>query len=246
MTDFLRRIFRRRRHEEKPPFCTVIVAAAGSSTRMGGEDKIMADLLGEPVIVHTLRALEDCGRINEIIVVTRSELILPIGEAARRAGFSKLTKIIEGGETRTHSVRLGTLEADGQAELIAVHDGARPLVTQEVLEKVIRSAETTNASTPAVPVKDTIKRAVDGVVDSTPKRQYLYAVQTPQVFSADLIKAALQRAINDGATVTDDCSVVERLGVRVTLTKGSEENIKITTPVDLAIAAAILQWRDSR
>lgn len=246
MLKFLSRLVQRNKKIAPPVFCSAVVAAAGASTRMSGEDKIMADLLGEPVIIHTLRALELCPRIHEIIVVTRQELIIPISEAARGADITKLKKIIAGGETRTHSVRLGTLEVDERASLIAVHDGARPLVPQEVLDEVICRAETTNAAAPAVPVKDTIKRAVDGVVDSTPKRQFLFAVQTPQVFSADLIRAALQRAINDGATVTDDCSVVERLGVKVMLTSGSDENIKITTPVDLAIAAAILEWRCSQ
>jgi 2-C-methyl-D-erythritol 4-phosphate cytidylyltransferase len=212
---------------------------------MAGEDKMMSDLLGEPVIVHTLRALELCPRIHEIIVVTRRDLIIPIGELAQATGFTKVTKIIAGGHTRIQSVRMGTLEADERAVLLAIHDGARPLVPQEVLDEVIQVAMTTHAAAPAVPVKDTIKRAVDGVVDSTPKREYLFAVQTPQVFSADLIKAALHRAITDGATVTDDCSVVERLGMKVTLTQGSDENIKITTAVDLAIATGILEWRNS-
>ncbi len=227
-------------------YCAAVVAAAGSSERMEGEDKIMLPLREEPVIVHTLRALEYCPYIQEIVVVTREDLIVPVSRLCSDYFLTKVRKVVLGGETRAHSVRLGMLEVSDQAELIAIQDGARPLVTPEVLEEAILTAARCGAAAPAIPVKDTIKRAVGGVVEETPERSELFAVQTPQVFESDLIRAALHRAVEENLPLTDDCSAVERLGMKVTLTRGSEENIKITTPADLAVAEALLDWRDRR
>lgn len=228
------------------PYCTAIVAAAGSSSRMEGADKIMLSLRDEPVIVHTLRALEYCPYIQEIIVVTREDLIVPLSKLCSDYFLTKVSKVVLGGETRVHSVRLGILEAPDRTELIAIQDGARPLVTPEVLEEAILTAAKCGAAAPAIPVKDTIKRAVGGVVEETPDRSELFAVQTPQVFEADLIRAALHKAVEENLLLTDDCAAVERMGMKVTLTRGSEENIKITTPADLAVAEALLYWRDQR
>lgn len=236
--------FKRKNNRTAAPYCTAVVAAAGSSTRMQGEDKIMLPLQDEPVIVHTLRALEACPYIHEVIVVTREDLIVPIAKLCSDYFLSKVSKVIVGGETRAHSVRLGVLEASPKAKLIAIQDGARPLVTQEVLEEVMLTAAKCGAAAPAIPVKDTIKRAANGIVEETPDRSELFAVQTPQVFEADLIRAALHQAVEENIPVTDDCSAVERLGMKVTLTQGSEENIKITTPTDLIVAEALLIGRD--
>lgn len=133
--------------------------------------------------------------------------------------------------------------ADDSAQLIAIHDAARPLVTEEVVAETVEAAARSGAAAPAVPVKDTIKRVVDGVVESTPDRSQLFAVQTPQVFEHGLILGALEKAAADGAELTDDCSAVERLGVPVRLTVGSYDNIKLTTLEDLAVAEAILERR---
>lgn len=236
----------KRKKQAQVPYCAAVVAAAGSSARMGGEDKIMLPLMGEPVIVHTLRALEYCPYIQEIIVVTREELIVPLSKLCADYFLTKVSKVLLGGDTRTRSVRLGVAEVSEKAELIAIHDGARPLVTPEVLEDVILTAARCAAAAPAIPVKDTIKRAADGIVTQTPDRSELFAVQTPQVFEADLIRAALQQAVEEDVPLTDDCAAVERLGMKVTLTRGAEENIKITTPSDLAVAEALLQWRESQ
>jgi 2-C-methyl-D-erythritol 4-phosphate cytidylyltransferase len=211
---------------------------------MGGQDKLLLPLGDEPVIAHTLRALENCPYIQEILVVTRQELIVPLSKLCADSGFAKVSKVLLGGDTRTQSVRIGVSEASERAELIAIQDGARPLVSQKVLEDAILTAAQCGAAAPAVPVKDTIKRADRGVVTETPAREELFAVQTPQVFSADLIRAALHRAVEDGAALTDDCAAVERIGMKVTLTRGAEENIKITTPADLAVAQALLRWRE--
>lgn len=238
------RLFRRKKTELQP-YCAAIVAAAGASSRMGA-DKLTLSLGGQPVLLHTLWALECCPQVMEIVVVTREDLIVPFSQLCSDAGLTKVTKLIRGGETRAHSVRLGLLEVSDQAELIAVQDGARPLAPQWMLTEVIQTAAACGAAAPALPVKDTIKRAVDGVVQETPDRSQLYAVQTPQVFQADLLRAALHAAIQEGAAVTDDCTAVERLGMKVTLTQGAEENIKLTTPADLAVAEALLQWRDGQ
>ena len=137
------------------------------------------------------------------------------------------------------------LEANPDAELLAVQDGARPLVTPELIDRTVRAAEDCFAAAPAIPVRDTIKVAKDGVVRETPDRATLFAVQTPQVFDAGLLKAALQSALSAGVQLTDDCSAVERIGKEVCLTEGSEENIKITTPIDIFIAETILEHRGS-
>lgn len=238
-------LFKRKKQEEVP-YCAAIVAAAGSSARMDGEDKIMLPLMGEPVIVHTLRALECCPYIHEIVVVTREELIVPLSRLCADYDLTKVSKVLLGGVTRAQSVRLGILEVSDKAKLIAIHDGARPLVTPEVLEEAVLTAAKCGAAAPAVPVKDTIKRAAEGIVTETPDRSALFVVQTPQVFEADLIRAALHQAMEENIPLTDDCSAVERLGMKVTLTRGSEENIKLTTPSDQAVAEALLQWRENR
>ncbi len=221
-------------------FCTAVVAAAGSSSRMG-EDKMLALLDGRPVLSHTLLALERCPDVHEIIVVTREETLLEAGRICKEFGVSKATKIILGGASRTESVFNGALEASEKADFIAVQDGARPLTTPALISAVVKKAQETNAAAQAVPVKDTIKEARDGRVVRTPDRSTLFAVQTPQVFEASLLKGALQKAIEDDIAPTDDCGAVERIGMSVYLVEGDERNLKITTPMDLMIAEALLR-----
>jgi len=227
------------------PRCSVVVAAAGSSTRMEGQDKMFSELDGIPVLAHTLMALQASPMIHEIVVVTRSDLIPAVGQLCQDFRIDKASGVVVGGETRTHSVLNGVNACSKEAEVIAVHDGARPLVTQEVLEKAIAKGAATGAAAPAIPVKDTVKEAEHGVVVGTPDRSRLFAVQTPQVFESTLIRGALIRALEEGISLTDDCAAVERLGMKVSLTEGSYENIKVTTPVDLILAEAILQGRES-
>ena len=227
--------------EARRPRCTALVAAAGSSSRMGGVNKLLELLDGVPVLVRTLTALQRAECVDEIVVATREEDLVAISQLCRTYGISKCTKVIRGGEDRVNSVLLAALEADPRSELLAVQDGARPLVTPELIDRVVELAARCGAAAPAVPVKDTIKMVDGNTVESTPQRARLRAVQTPQVFQADLLKAALQGALDAGADVTDDCSAVERLGKPVTLTEGDERNLKITTPVDLVIAEALLK-----
>lgn len=232
--------WRRRQKKQREPCCSAVMVAAGSSTRMG-MDKLMLPLDDIPVIVHTLRAVQAAPSVGEIVLVAREDLLVPMSQLCQDYAISKVTKVVRGGDSRTQSVRLGTLEVSRDAQVIAIHDGARPFVSVEVIEQAVAQAMDTGAAAPAVPVKDTIKVAHDGLVESTPDRSSLFAVQTPQVFEASLIKAALQKALDDGAELTDDCAAVERLGMRVVLTRGDERNIKLTTPEDLAVAQAMLE-----
>ena len=233
--------FFKKMQQARRPRCTALVAAAGSSARMGGVNKLLELLDGVPVLVRTLTALQRAERVDEIVVATREEDLVAISQLCRTYGISKCSKVVRGGEDRVHSVLLAALEADPRSELLAVQDGARPLVTPELIDRVVELAARCGAAAPAVPEKDTIKVVDDrDTVASTPERARLRAVQTPQVFQADLLKAALQSALDAGAAVTDDCSAVERLGKSVTLTEGDERNLKITTPVDLVIAEALL------
>lgn len=233
--------------KKKPvrPLCAAVIAAAGSSTRMG-EDKLMLPLGDEPVLLHALRPFQAAAEIAEIVVVTRQELIVPVAQLCRDSGLDKVTKVIAGGASRTESVRLGMLELTTDPELIAIHDGARPFVTGEIIRETISAAKTYGAAAPAVPVVDTIKELdSDGLAARTVDREKLRAVQTPQVFQEGLIRAALQKALEEGAELTDDCAAVERLGMKIMLTQGSGENIKLTTPADLPAARVILEARET-
>lgn len=226
------------------PVCSAVVAAAGSSRRMGGGNKLLLPLDGIPVLVRTLRALEEATLVREIVVASREEDLLVIGDLCKTYGISKPVKIVCGGETRAASVLAATMECREDAAFIAVHDGARPLATSELIDNVIRLAFRTNAAAPAVAVKDTIKVVEENKVVTTPDRDALRCIQTPQVFDAALLRAALQAAVAGEIPITDDCSAVERLGKEIYLTEGSYENIKITTPEDMALATAILERRE--
>ena len=226
-----------------PPACSAVVVAAGAARRMEGIDKVLAPLGELPVIVHTLYAFQDCPHISEIVVVTREDLLVEVGRLCRDYGLDKVRKVVVGGSERIHSVRAGLRETDPGADLIAIHDGARPLVTGETIAQAVSAAAACGAAAPAVPVTDTVKRCEGSLAVETVDREQLRAVQTPQVFEAGLIKAAVQRAIEEGELLTDDCAAVERIGMKVMLTPGSRENIKITTPFDLVVGEAVLQAR---
>jgi len=229
--------------KEKHPPCSAVVAAAGSSSRMGGENKLFMPLSGIPVLARTLLDLNNSELVDEIIVAARQEDLVAVADMCKRYSITKPVKVICGGSCRLESVLAAAMECREDAAFIAVHDGARPLAGPELIDRVIAHAFRTNAAAPAVDVKDTIKVVKDGVVVSTPDRSALRAVQTPQVFDAQLLRAALQSARDAGAAVTDDCSAVERLGKEIYLVDGSYENIKITTPEDLFQAEEILQRR---
>ena len=231
-------------HREKAKICSAVVVAAGSATRMEGIDKILEPLGELPVLVRTLQVFQSCDLVHEVIVVTREDLIVPVSQLCRDFMLDKVTKVMVGGAERVLSVRIGVQEARRDAALIAIHDGARPLLSREVLEEVLKKAAVTGAAAPAIPMVDTIKRAERGVVVETMDRSSLWAVQTPQVFEASLIRAALEKAVADGETLTDDCAAVERIGMKVSLTRGDRENIKLTTPFDLMVGEAIIRQRE--
>ena len=216
-----------------------MIVAAGSASRMGGIDKVMAELDGEPMICRTVRAFQNCDAIKEIVIVTREDLIVPISDLCRE--YAKVKAVVVGGSSRQESVSMGLNALSDKVKLAAIQDGARPLVTWEVIDRVVRAAHTYGAAAPAIPVKDTIKVVEGGIVKETPERRTLQAVQTPQVFDYDLIRGALKKAKEDEAEVTDDCSAVERLGMAVKIVEGDERNIKVTTPMDLKIAKMLLE-----
>ncbi len=219
--------------------CGAVIVAAGNASRMGGIDKVMAELGGEPMVLRTVRTFATLDAIKEIVIVTREDLVIPIMKLT--AEIEKVTAVVVGGATRQESVAMGLAALTKKVQLAAIQDGARPLVTHAVIDRTVRAAHAYGAAAPAVPVKDTIKVVTGGVVTSTPDRKTLQAVQTPQVFDLALLKAALKKARDDGAEVTDDCSAVEHMGMSVKIVEGDERNIKVTTPLDLAIAKLLLE-----
>jgi len=240
MISLIQKLFPKK--DSVPPFCSAVVPAAGSSRRMGGENKLLASLGGAPVIIRTIQALEQSAYISEIILAVRDEDLLLMADMCKAYSISKPLKLVTGGKNRQDSVMSALRECDSRASFVAVHDGARPLVTKDVIDCTIERAFSCAAAAPAVPVKDTVKVAVGHIVQQTPDRSTLFAVQTPQVFDIDLLRSALQSAIDDNAVLSDDCSAVERLGKEIYLTEGSYANMKITTPEDLIFAEAI--WND--
>ena len=212
-----------------------------------GFDKLFAEVAGLPVLAHTLLALDQAEVISEIIVVVRDQDILDVGTLCRELNLQKAAKVIRGGARRVDSVFNGVLETDSRATLIGVHDGARPLVTEAVISEAVQAAEEFGAAVPAVPVTDTIRRVdANGLVLDTPDRSSLYAMQTPQIFDADILKGALQKELEEGRDITDDAAAVEAIGLPVRLTTGSPENIKLTWPPDLMTAEGILAGRYAR
>lgn len=238
-------LFFKKRSGQREPHCSAVIVAAGNASRMKGVDKIMAEIGGMPVIARTLSVFQNCDRIDEIVVVTREDLLVPVGEVCRQYGFDKVTRVVVGGADRSRSVQNGLNEL-GETDYVAIHDGARPFVSAEVLEETIRAAERSGAAAPAIPVTDTIKTAQDSLVTGTPDRSTLFAVQTPQIFDMDLICGALYHCIEKKIPLTDDCSAVEQIGKVVTLTVGERTNIKITTQFDLLIGEAIVSWLDAQ
>ena len=223
----------------KLKYCGAVIVAAGSASRMGGIDKVMAPLGGEPMVVRTVRQFQNCDAIREIVIVTRADLVIPISDLCH--GFDKVKAVVVGGNSRDESVWQGLNALSDKVKLVAVQDGARPFADWQLIDRVVRCANSYGAAAPAIPVKDTIKIVKGGIVASTPNRSELQAVQTPQVFDFDLLRGALQKAKADGAAITDDCSAVERLGMSIKIVEGDERNIKVTTPMDLKIAKLLLE-----
>jgi 2-C-methyl-D-erythritol 4-phosphate cytidylyltransferase len=213
-----------------------VIVAAGASRRMAGTDKMTALLAGKTIVGRVLDTFQNCGNIDEIVVVLNEASIRETGHLVGR-NHNVPVKICAGGERRQDSVKKG-LAALTPCDWVVIHDGARPLVTVNLIEEGIQAAAETGAAVAAVPVTDTLKLADGGFVRETLPRQNIWAVQTPQVFRYEIINQAHQQVTEDA---TDDAAMVERLGCKVKIFPGSYRNIKITTPGDLLIAEAFLK-----
>jgi 2-C-methyl-D-erythritol 4-phosphate cytidylyltransferase len=220
------------------PRVAAVIVAAGESRRMGGRDKVFALLAGKPVLVRVVDVFQRCDLISQIIVVVNKQSLERCQRLVAEQGWDKVSDVCLGGERRQDSVAAG-LSRLSYCQWVVIHDGARPLVSEDLICCGLAEAVETGAAVAAVPVKDTIKLAGDDrLVRSTPPRNSLWAVQTPQVFRFDIINKAYHQA---KAEVTDDASLVEQLGYKVKLYMGAYDNIKITTPDDLAVAEALWQ-----
>ncbi len=218
----------------------VIIAAAGASRRMGGENKQFSAIAGIPVLAKTLLAFENSDEISSIIVVTSKESINEVQLLAEEYMIEKLTDIVEGGRNRAESVKNGFACLDAKCQKVLIHDGARPLVDNETICRVVKTLETEKAVCPAVPVKDTLKTVNNGEVTATLDREKIVSIQTPQGVWANEYRQALEKA-NDFSSFTDDMSVMESAGFKVVTVMGSYKNIKITTPEDLIVANAFVE-----
>jgi len=215
-----------------------IIVAAGEGRRMGGVDKMFALLDGKPSLARVISTFHQCQLVDQIVVVVREKSIERCRQLVSEQGWSKVTDVCPGGRRRQDSVAAGLSRLKG-CDWVIIHDGARPLVTMDLIKVGLEAAKETGAAVAAVPVTDTIKIAGDDqIVRETPPRGSLWAVQTPQVFGYDIINQAYRQI---AAEVTDDASLVERLGYKVKLYMGSYDNIKITTPDDLILAGVLLR-----
>ena len=222
-----------------------VIPAAGQGKRMKSElNKQYLSLLNKPILAHTLDVFQDCDLITEIIVVVREdEKDYCRREVIDKYNYNKVSALVKGGQSRQESVYNG-LQSIDKADYILIHDGARPLLTNEILCESINQVKKHKAVGVAVPVKDTIKKVDNkGYVEKTPVRDKLWAIQTPQAFEYNLVSEAYSRAIKEDFSGTDTSMLVERLGHKVKLIKGSYENLKITTPEDLINAEAIIKRR---
>lgn len=220
----------------------VILAAAGSSQRMGGQDKIFVSLLGKPLIAYAIEVFQEYALVDQIVLVL-SEKNLTQGQGlVREQRWQKVTDVCLGGLRRQDSVAEG-LKRLRDCHWVIIHDGARPCLTADLVQRGMEEAQHTGAAIAAVPVKDTIKVVGDGgIARNTPERSSLWAAQTPQVFRCDIIREAYRQAKGE---VSDDAALVERLGYQVKVYLGSPDNIKVTTEVDLRLAEAILRNRNA-
>jgi 2-C-methyl-D-erythritol 4-phosphate cytidylyltransferase len=215
-----------------------VIVAAGSSQRMEGVDKLFAELGGKPVLTRVLETFEKCAAVDRIIVVLAEENLEKGKKLVAERGFSKVAEVCPGGERRQDSVKAG-LDRLEECDWVVIHDGARPLVTAEIIEQGLEAARDTGSAIAAVPVTDTIKVAGDDqIIQGTPPRASLWAAQTPQIFRFDIIKNAYNQLRHE---VTDDARAVEQSGGSVKIYMGSYDNIKITTPDDLSLAEIL--WR---
>jgi 2-C-methyl-D-erythritol 4-phosphate cytidylyltransferase len=226
---------------------SAVIVAAGRGRRMGF-DKIFAPLHGKPVLYWSLRAFQDAPEVDEIIVVTRADAIEHVQRLAQAEKLSKVGKVVPGGAERHLSVWNGlqAVNIDG-CEYVAIHDGARPLVTPKIISECLTMAEKHGAACCAAPIPDTVKRAsYENMVTDSVDRQNLWAMQTPQIFSSGLILQAYAALMAHNEMVTDEVSAIQKIGKRVALLKNEEYNFKITFPRDLPLAEQVMDIREGR
>ncbi len=203
--------------------CGAVVLAAGSAQRMGF-DKMTVMLDGIPVLIRAISAFERSPLINEVVVVTREDRLAEIADLCQQYQLKKVTAVVSGGKTRTESALAGVMAQKHDSALTAIHDGARPFVSQELIARAVERASIQYGAVPVIKSTDT-------------------RIQTPQIFLTDLVKGALSDAVRRGMSFTDDAAAVERMGLAIKSVPGDEDNIKLTTPQDLVIAEEILRRR---
>ncbi len=235
-----KKFLNRFRTNTKTPHCSAVILAAGSSTRMG-TDKSVLTLDGIPVIIRAVQAFEKHDLVDEIIVVTREESVPMIADLCAQYALKKVRRVMAGGATRAESSLIGVTAVDKKAEYIAIHDGARPLITQKVITDALYAARDYHAAVPVIPSTDTLRMVEDGFIGGDVDRDSVIRIQTPQIFDADLIKGALTYAVDKNVTVTDDSSAVRLTGFKIKTVEGDVNNIKLTTPEDVPVAEAILK-----
>lgn len=221
---------------------SVVIVCAGNSTRMQGVNKILLPLGDKLVIGVTMSAFQQCESVREIVIVAREQDIPDIKAEAERIGITKLIACTTGGATRQESVINGIRCISKDTDMVAIHDGARPLVKPEHIERTIKDARIFGGATLGVPVKDTIKTVDDGIITDTPPRSSLYTTQTPQVFKRNLYFEGIDFALEHNLDFTDDCQLVEAIGGKVYMTVGDYTNIKITTPEDIKLAEVMINY----
>ncbi|MEL7567666.1 MAG: 2-C-methyl-D-erythritol 4-phosphate cytidylyltransferase [Dehalobacterium sp.] len=226
-------------------YITAVIPAAGQGSRMGaGVNKQFLKLSGKPVLVHTLEIFEKCELINDIVLIASSGEEEYCHHLLKEYGLSKITRIVTGGQERQHSVARGLAQVSHKCDIVAVHDGARPLLLLSHLNSILQAVSQHDGVVLAVPVKDTIKESrSDKTIKCTLDRSRLWMVQTPQVFKKDVLIYAYEKAMEEGFNGTDDASLAEHYGFKIKVVEGSYENIKITTPEDLDLAELIFKRR---
>jgi len=222
----------------------LLIPAAGMGRRMGADrNKVLLTLLGQPIIAWTLLAAEEAEAVGWIGLICRPDDRPELEAIVQDLALSKPVQWIQGGETRQESVYNGLQGLPAEASQVLIHDGARCLATADLFNRCAAALDTYKGLIAAVPVKDTIKMAIDQRVEATPDREYLWAAQTPQGFDVALLKQCHAQGLTQGWSVTDDAALFEKCGLPVYIVPGEETNLKVTTPMDLAIAELILQQR---
>jgi 2-C-methyl-D-erythritol 4-phosphate cytidylyltransferase len=225
---------------------TAIIAAAGAGRRMKSDrPKQLLTLDNTPILIYTIRKFNACKLVDRIIVAAPQESVDEVRKLVSSAGFSKPVAVVQGGDRRQDSVAVAMNHLNADTTIVAVHDAVRPFVAVDEIEATILEAQKTGAAVLAIPIVDTVKQIRKNIVDSTLTREHLVLAQTPQVFKIEVLRDAFERAKRDEYYGTDESSLVERLGHPVSVVRGSERNIKITRPGDLALARFILREEQS-